>query len=296
MVHRAGPWQAGIIRPVASFLCLFVLDSTLYAANIHLVSRFRTWKVDAHKQTIDNEKKLPISHIMNTPVARKSDPAKLVSLLALATGAVAMPQSASADIIYTDLTSSPVTVGANGVNSFSLSFPGQVQFGFQVKRRSTGFTYYRSVVVGKLGGAVAASVQGVGGFALQRGKGASWNNAYLLYNKPAIAKATSDLAFTNHNPGSYTTHEYLSFSFRDTAQGNAQLYGWAEISLSNSTSTDPNVTLYGYAYDTTGAQIVTGAGEVPEPSSAALLALGALTFGAKGLRSWRRNRVVPGKS
>jgi hypothetical protein len=264
---------------------------------MHPVSRFRTWKVDAHKQTIDNEKKLPISHIMNTPVARKSDPAKLVSLLALATGAVAMPQSASADIIYTDLTSSPVTVGANGVSSFSLSFPGQVQFGFQVKRRSTGFTYYRSVVVGKLGGLVAASVQGVGGFALQRGKGAAWNNAYLLYNKPAIAKAmTSNLAFTTHNPGSHTTHEYLSFSFRDTDQGNAQFYGWAEISLSNSTSTDPNVTLYGYAYDNTGAQIATGAGEVPEPSSAALLALGALTFGAKGLRSWRRNRVVPGKS
>ena len=264
---------------------------------MHLVSRFRTWKVDAHKQTIDNEKKLPISDIMNTPVARKSDSAKLVSLLALATGAVAMPQSASADIIYTDLTSSPVTVGANGVNSFSLSFPGQVQFGFQVKRRSTGFTYYRSVVVGKLGGLVAASVQGFGGFALQRGKGATWNNAYNLYNQPAIAKAmTSNLAFTTHNPGSHTTHEYLSFSFRDTDQGNAQFYGWAEISLSNSTSTDPNVTLYGYAYDNTGAQIATGAGEVPEPSSAALLALGALTFGAKGLRSWRRNRVVPGKS
>ena len=231
---------------------------------------------------------------MNTPVARKSDPAKLVSLLALATGAVAMPQSASADIIYTDLTSSPVTVGANGVNSFSLSFPGQVQFGFQVKRRSTGFTYYRSVVVGKLGGAVSASVQGIGGLAVQRGKGAAWNNAYPLYNKPAIAKATSDLAFTTHKPGSYTTHEYLSFSFRDTDQGNAQFYGWVEISLSNSTSTDPNVTLYGYAYDTTGAQIATG--EVPEPSSAALLALGALTFGAKGLRSWRRNRVVPDKA
>lgn len=263
---------------------------------MHPVSRFRTWKVDAHKQTIDNEKKLPISDIMNTPVARKSDPAKLVSLLALATGAVAMPQSASADIIYTDLTSSPVTVGANGVSSFSLSFPGQVQFGFQGRHGTNGGTYYRSVVVGKLGGAVAASVQGVGGFALQRGKGAAWNNAYLLYNQPAIAKATHLAAssFSVHTPGSSATHEYLSFSFRDTDQGNAQFYGWVEISLSNSTSTDPNVTLYGYAYDNTGAQIATG--EVPEPSSAALLALGALTFGAKGLRSWRRNRVVPDKS
>jgi hypothetical protein len=265
---------------------------------MHPVSRFRTWKVDAHKQTIDNEKKLPISDIMNTPVARKSDPAKLVSLLALATGAVAMPQSASADIIYTDLTSSPVTVGANGVSSFSLSFPGQVQFGFQGRHGTNGVTYYRSVVVGKLGGAVSASVQGIGGLAVQRGKGAAWNNAYQLYNQPAIAKATHLAASSHsaHTPGSSVTHEYLSFSFRDTDQGNAQFYGWVEISLSNSTSTDPNVTLYGYAYDNTGAQIATGAGEVPEPSSAALLALGALTFGAKGLRSWRRNRVVPDKA
>ena len=63
-----------------------------------------------------------------------------------------------------------------------------------------------------------------------------------------------------------------------------------EISLANEAPADPTVTIYEYGYDDAGAQIATG--EVPEPSSAALLALGALTFGAKGLRSWRRNRVA----
>jgi hypothetical protein len=265
---------------------------------IRQVSRFQTGKVDAHKQTIDNEKKLPISDIMSTSIARKSDPGKLVSLLALATGAVAMPQSASADIIYTDLTSSPsspVIVGANGTNSFNLSFPGQVQFGFKARHGTIGFTYYRDVVAGKLGGTVSASIQ-ANPLAVARAKGAVWNSAYNHYSVAAVAKATHLVASTAslHTPGTQAAHEYLLFWFRDSDLGNAKLYGWAEVSWSNSASTDPNVTIYGYAYDNTGAQIVAGA--IPEPSSSALLALGALTFGAKGLRSWRRNRVTPGKA
>lgn len=226
---------------------------------------------------------------MSTTVDRTGDSTKLLSLLALATGAAAMPQSVSADVIYTDLTSSPVTVGGSGLSSYTLSgLPGGV-LGFQVQHRTSGGTYYRSVVVKKLGGAVSASVQGTQGFAVHRPLGAAWNAGYHPYATALVAKAVRPATGpSTHNPDSYPTHEYLSFLFKDASLGNIQLYGWIEVSMSNENSSDPNVTIYGYAYDTTGAQLATGI--IPEPSSAALLALGALTLGAKGLRSWRRKR------
>ena len=58
--------------------------------------------------------------------------------------------------------------------------------------------------------------------------------------------------------------------------------------------TGPNVTIWGYAYDNTGAQLTMGS--VPEPGSAAVLAVGALMLGARGLRNWRHHRETAGKS
>jgi hypothetical protein len=67
-------------------------------------------------------------------------------------------------------------------------------------------------------------------------------------------------------------------------------YGWVELSLANTPGSDglPEIAIEGYAWETTGAFLTSG--QVPEPSATALLALGALTLGAKGLRSWRKNR------
>ncbi len=55
--------------------------------------------------------------------------------------------------------------------------------------------------------------------------------------------------------------------------------------------TGPNVTIWGYAYDNTGAKPTMGQLPVPEPSSGALLVMGAMALGARGLRKWRQKRL-----
>src|SRR5256885_17025123 len=59
------------------------------------------------------------------------DATKLLSLLALAAGAVAIPETSNADIIFTDLSANPVTVGTNANSSFLIdNLPGTARLGF----------------------------------------------------------------------------------------------------------------------------------------------------------------------
>ena len=89
-------------------------------------------------------------------------------------------------------------------------------------------------------------------------------------------------------PATYD-QEYLAISF--TPSNSIPFYGWIELSLSNTgTNGQPDTILFGYAWDNTGAKITMGETPTPEPSSPALLALGALALGARGIRKWRRER------
>ena len=71
---------------------------------------------------------------------------------------------------------------------------------------------------------------------------------------------------------------YVAFDVKDQSNSNAVYYGWMNVTVvgANTTSTDPNVrfTLNSYAYDNTGGSIPVGA--VPEPSTYALLGIGAM--------------------
>lgn len=227
---------------------------------------------------------------------------KLVSLLALAGGALAMPQTSNADIIVTDLSSTPKTVGYGGLSQYIFpNLPGTLQFGFirthfTIPITTSRSIYYRSVVGGKFGGAGLAGLESVANFAVPRALGATWNGVVAadVYIGTAHAyRAFSTTLFSAHQPNSYG-ESYLAWKFEDTTAGNQLRYGWIKVSLDNddlSVSTGPNVTILGYAYDDTGAIIPMGALPVPEPQPVALLALGALALGAKGLRNWRRNRT-----
>ena len=244
---------------------------------------------------------------MPQPAAPVSSPGqpidthKLASLLALATGAVVMPQTGNADIIYTDLSSSPVLVGYAGtIDSFLFNLPGTVQFGFQRQARSVqtqpymvSTRHYRTVVAGGVptGPAAGGKIQGaVNAFAAAQPFGAAWDQGLGLFTNVAVGVANS-LA---QNPAGSYDHQYLAWEFKDSTQLGALRYGWAEVSLNmtfnNSPGGGPNVTIFGYAYDNTGAKPTMGQQAVPEPTSMALMVLGALTFGARGLRSWRRQR------
>lgn len=98
-----------------------------------------------------------------------------------------------------------------------------------------------------------------------------------------IGETTGPTAFTLNS-----TANYLGFRFQNEATG-AVDYGWAQLSLSTTTSSQPR-SIIGYAYENTGAAI--GAGVVPEPTTTATLGLGVLTLGAAGVRQWRRRKVA----
>ena len=81
------------------------------------------------------------------------------------------------------------------------------------------------------------------------------------------------------------TTAYMGVDFLN-AQNN-KLYGWIRIT-GGATAGFP-ATIVDWAYDDSGAGILTGAGIVPEPSS---LALGCLAAGAAGLMAWRRRKAA----
>jgi len=231
----------------------------------------------------------------NFSTENPADASKLMSLLALAAGALAMPQTSNADIIFHDLSSSPVSVGPLADPSYTLDLPGTHQFSFRVRSRpghQTSSTFH-TVVAGQVGGGlndyVNLKTTGVTGFVLPVGKSVLWTQI----NQPGLYRTgfvgNSNTYNGQHFPNAYD-HQYLAFRFQDSTKQNAWRYGWVELSEHFPASGGgPEVTIFGSAWEDSGAQVATGV--VPEPSTASLMALGALTLGAAGIRSWRRKRA-----
>jgi hypothetical protein len=225
----------------------------------------------------------------------QTDATKLVSLLALATGAVAMPQTGQADIIYTDLSSSPVAVNYSSA-PFWFTVPGTAQVGFFGAQQTVTTTYfsvqtykYRLVVAGISQGS-AGAVGGDGNFVQHLPPGATWDQpAGLFYNIPVGYASDGGVV----NPIAGYNNRYMAWSFvDDSLQTPAERYGWAEINLSVAgyNAGGPTVTVLRYGFDDTGAKPTMGQTPIPEPTSGALLVMGAMALGARGLRKWRQTR------
>ena|ERR1044071_3911921 len=224
------------------------------------------------------------------------DSSKLMSLLALATGALAMPQTSNADVVFVDLSTNNATVSAGGNTSFVITnLPGLptggAQLGFQAHTKMTNITSSRWITAGQKQGYVR--VKSASSFVIPVGPGLTWNQVVSDGHMHAAVKTVYGFVaaanYFGHAPNSFN-EMYFPFIFKDNSlPGSPLRYGWIELNLSNPTSGNgPDIQLLGYAYQTDGTPIATGA--VPEPAPIALLALGALTLGAKGLRSWRRDR------
>jgi hypothetical protein len=232
-----------------------------------------------------------VLHLQTDSPELRNDSSKLVSLLALAAGAIAMPQTGSADIIYTDLSGSPVTV--NFANEYQVIVNGSVDFRFkgQTSINTGGLfsTEYKSVIAGNFGPLSGPQVrfQGIGGFAAPLNFGQPWNQGLAMFYKVWVG-TRSDL--NGRSPTTDYDHKYLAWQFQDSTQGGALRYGWIEVGVTvlGFNAGGPQVTIYRYGWDNTGAQPTMG--QVPEPSSAAIVALGAMALGARGVRSWRQKR------
>jgi len=78
---------------------------------------------------------------------------------------------------------------------------------------------------------------------------------------------------------------FMGLKFFDSS--NNPLYGW--IRVSGGPTTGFPATIVDWAYEDSGAGILTGATMVPEPSS---VALGCLAAGAAGLAAWRKRKAA----
>jgi hypothetical protein len=163
-----------------------------------------------------------------------TDSTKLGSLLALAAGVIAIPQTGSADIIYTDLSLNPEKVGYTSPNAFYLlDLPGSVVFGFirtQTYLSTTlGTLNFRTVIAGRLGAGPNAFIQVDNGLAAHLPFGAAWDQGNAVAAFTSVAWAGSYVLV----PNAGYDHEYLAFQFvDDSAGGSPTRYGWVEISLS----------------------------------------------------------------
>lgn len=221
--------------------------------------------------------------------ARKGESKKLVSLLALAAGAAAIPQTSEADVVYTDLNANPAQVGSLSDLSYLIdTLPGNARLGFAAKTHLTPVysSYSRQITAGQKAGYVRIKTNI--SFVVPASAGKVWDQVVGSSSRSGFVGVAT---YKGHFPGSFST-KYLMFKFKDsTLVGTPLRYGWVEMSLSNPANAgEPNLTITGYAYDNSGAQIPAGA--VPEPASTALLAMGALALGAKGVRNWRNKRAV----
>ena len=220
---------------------------------------------------------------------------RLKSLLALSVGAVSLPHAGTAGIVYSGPIDEQVGFSPGFNSSYTLDLPGTADVQL-VTKSFPGVDYGPSFQYGATNRVNFSQGSGYARFRIFSSNGNSFikrNSAGLTWDAiggntgsvGAVGLRDSSAVGSVQGPGSFVD-KYAAFEFQDSTQGNADRYGWALLSMTVAPGVGPDVTLQGYAYDDSGAEIPMGA--VPEPSAAALAALGALALG--GVRRWRASK------
>jgi hypothetical protein len=233
-----------------------------------------------------------------------------VSLSALGAGALTLAGTAEADIIETTL-NPPESIGFDpgfGTAPIKVTLPGGAGFSLYRKASHRGSSaapvnlQQELILLRGTGGQEAA---GNGHGVLDAfSKGQTWGMAASSFGGNVATRHKSTIKSSHlptfgpiHHTGYFTffnsTDRYFLFKFPD---GGKTLYGWAQVTVSVTPTTGPNLTLLDYAYDDTGAKIAAAAtvpaSAVPEPSETIPMALAALVLGAAGVRRWRASKAA----
>ncbi len=230
---------------------------------------------------------------------------KLASLSALGAGAAALTAAnAEASIIYSGPFDAKVGIAPGyGTVYTSPALPGGGQFAFHLSSIASGIYHGISLYVKGLGGVnepkfehfhTSQSITALKVVA----PGTRFSSAQPLFSVTLDARFWFGALAYLYGLNSFS-HQYSMFVFQGC--GAPKCYGWIELSLSvrnrpglgQNGANGPNLDIFGYAYDDTGAKIpagYTGPGSIPEPASLELAGFGALVLGAAGVRRWRAAR------
>jgi hypothetical protein len=211
---------------------------------------------------------------------------------AAAASALTLASGAEAAIVYSGAKNIPLALTGNGTASVGVDLDGDgvndFTFSLQRSQASTYGTAFARLSAPYLNGFLATA--STGGRVRKLASGASINASATFWSNTGVGllRSITTSSFASNVGGLWTggspSASTSGFAGVYFSGGTSSGYAWLRLSLHNDASNLPDqLTVIDWAWEDTGGTIQ--AGQVPEPGSLALLAMGAA-----GLAAFRRRR------